>query len=361
MAEDDDGDKTELPTDHRRTEAREQGQIARSAELTTAASVLAATSVLNFWGADLAQNLGELMRRSLAERAWTRLDSELLTAEAWRILSHLAPVLLPILGVLMFAGTAVNLLQTQFLISPQLLQPDFNRINPLSGLQRIFSLRGTIRLVGSLLKLTVLACVATGFILGQVGAMLLSTESSVGVISAGLGSSLVSLSFQMAIALVVLAGFDYGFEVWKFEQDLMMSKYEVRMEMRMMDGNPEIRARRREIHRKLSQQKELAAVKNADFVVTNPTEIAVAIKYDAQRHEAPVIVAKGIGAVAARIRRIAAENRVPIVEKKPLARALYYNVKVGQAVPSDLYEAVAEVLAYVYRLSGRATPKTKAG
>ena len=165
------------------------------------------------------------------------------------------------------------------------------------------------------------------------------------------GTWLVSLAFQMALGLVVLAGLDYGFQLWKFEQDIKMTKQEVRDELRHMEGDPQIRMRRREAHRKLVSARQVQQTKNADVVITNPTELAIAIKYDAAKMEAPIVIAKGKGALAARIRRVAAENGIPIVEKKPLAQALYRLVKVGQAIPTELYEGVAEILAYVYRLS----------
>ena len=162
------------------------------------------------------------------------------------------------------------------------------------------------------------------------------------------------MSFRVALALMVLALLDYGYMWWKFQQDIMMTKEEVREEMKTMEGDPHIRQRRREAHRKLADARQVSQAKTADVVITNPTELAVAIKYDSAKMGAPVIVAKGGDLLAERIRRIAIENGIPIIEKKPLARALYFDVKVGQAVPAEFYEAIAEILAYVYRLSGKA-------
>jgi len=166
-----------------------------------------------------------------------------------------------------------------------------------------------------------------------------------------LGNWLVALAFQLSLGLFVLAAFDYGFQLWKFEQDIKMTKQEVRDEMRHMEGDPHIRQKRREAHRKLANARQVQQAKNADVVITNPTEIAVAIKYDATKMEAPIVLAKGKDLLAARIRKVAAENGIPIVEKKPLAQALYRLVKVGQPIPVELYAGVAEILAYVYRLS----------
>ena len=165
-----------------------------------------------------------------------------------------------------------------------------------------------------------------------------------------LGGWLAALAFQMALGLVTLAGLDYGFQLWKFEHDIKMTKQEIRDEMRHMEGDPHIRQRRREAHRKLINARKVQQTKNADVVITNPTELAIAIKYDPNKMDAPVVLAKGKDLLAAQIRRVAAEHGIPIVEKKPLAQALYRMVKVGQAIPGDLYEGVAEILAYVYRL-----------
>jgi flagellar biosynthetic protein FlhB len=155
---------------------------------------------------------------------------------------------------------------------------------------------------------------------------------------------------------VALALLDYGFQFWKYEQDLRMTKQEVREELKEMEGDPQIRMRRRDAHRKLAEARQLKDVPKADVIVTNPTEIAVAIQYDPAKMPAPVVVAKGMGEIAAQIRRIAAEHRIPILERKPLARALYRQVKVGGVIPADMYDVFVEILAYVYRVTGRKPP-----
>jgi flagellar biosynthetic protein FlhB len=217
----------------------------------------------------------------------------------------------------------------------------------------LLSLQSTVRLAGSLFKLVVCCAIVVGFVTGRLPDFLRTLDAETATFCRQTGSWLVALSFQLALGLVVLAGLDYGFQLWKFEQDIKMTKQEVRDELRHMEGDPHIRHRRREAHRKLVSARHVQQAKNADVVITNPTEIAVAIKYDATKMEAPVVLAKGKGPLAARIRRVAIENGIPIVEKKPLAQALYRAVKVGHAIPVELYEGVAEILAYVYRLTKR--------
>lgn len=348
---DEHGDKTELPSDRRRSEVRERGNVAKSVDLNTAASILAAASALHFLGGDAVLSLIELLRRFLSGPAWTQIDSKMLFAEFLQIGELVLKGVGPFLALMFVASIAVNLAQVGFLLSTEALQPNFSRINPLEGFKRIFSMQGIVKLAASLLKLTVLTAIAVGFIAAQLPAFLRGTDLETVQICRQIGESLITLSFRLALALALLAILDYGFQLWKFEQDLMMTKEEVREEMRHMEGDPHIRHRRKEAHRKLTDAREISAVKKADVVVTNPTEIAVALKYDATKMAAPIVVAKGADAHAAHIRRAAAESGIPIVEKKPLARALYRDVKIGQPVPVDLYEAVAEILAYVYRLS----------
>lgn len=350
---DEHGDKTELPTDRRRQEMRERGNVARSVDLNTAVSVLAAATALNFLGPDAVSSLIDLLRKCLTAPVWTDIDSKMIVGELVSIGILLVRGVGPLFALMLLSSVAINLAQVGFLVSTESLQPNLSRINPLEGFKRIFSMQGIVRLVGSAIKLIVLTAVVAGFISAQLPLFLRSADLETVQICRQTGESLISLSFQLALALGGLALLDYGFQWWKFEQDLKMTKEEVREEMRHMEGDPHIRQRRKEAHRKLTDARQLQQVKTADVVVTNPTEFAVALKYDAKKMAAPIVVAKGADAQAQRIRRVAAENGVPIVEKKPLARALYRDVKVGQPVPVELYEAVAEILAYVYRLNAK--------
>ncbi len=352
MADDSEGgDKTELPTDRRREEVRERGNVARSVDLNVAVSVLVSAAVLNFFGGDLSLAFADIMKKSLEAPAWTEIDVGRLTAELWSLAGIVAGALLPALALVVVSAVLVNALQVGFFISTEPLVPNFGRLNPLTGAQRLLSLQSTVRLAGSLFKLIVSCAIVVGFATGRLPDILRTIDNGTAQFCQQLGDWLASLAFQMALGLVTLAGLDYGFQLWKFEQDIKMTKQEIRDEMRHMEGDPHIRQRRREAHRKLVSARNVQQAKNADVVITNPTEIAIAIKYDATNMEAPIVLAKGKGVLAAQIRRVAIEAGIPIIEKKPLAQALYRAVKVGQAIPVDLYEGVAEILAYVYRLS----------
>jgi flagellar biosynthetic protein FlhB len=352
MAEDSEGgDKTELPTERRREEVRERGNVARSTDLAVAASVVAAAGVLYFFGSGIATSQVDMLRTSLSAPAWTTLDVGKLSVEFWKLAGPIAASVLPGLALVMVSAVAINAAQVGFFITTEPLSPNFERINPLAGMKRLLSLQSTVRMTGSLLKLSVAVAIVVGFIVGRLPEFLHSIDLDTGGFCRQLGNWLVALAFQMALGLFVLAVLDYGFQLWKFEQDIKMTKQEVRDEMRHMEGDPQIRQKRREAHRKLVNARQVQQAKNADVVITNPTEIAVAIKYDATKMDAPIVLAKGKDHLAARIRRVAAENGIPIVEKKPLAQALYRMVKVGHPIPVELYEGVAEILAYVYRLS----------
>ncbi len=275
------------------------------------------------------------------------------------ILQVISPNVLGILLAMMVAAFLWNVVQVGILIAPEALQPQLGRLNPLSGLRRILSPAALMRLVVSLAKLSI----AVGIAAWSIGSMLpwfaqlIDLEPRVTLFY--VEGAVVKLAFQLSSALVFLALLDFLYQRWKLEQDLRMSKQEVRDEMKEMEGDPLMRQRRREAHRKVAQAREMRQVRTADVVITNPTEIAVALKYDPEKMAAPIVVAKGMGEIAAAIRRIAAENRVPIIERKEVARSLYRTVKVGQAIPVEMYQVFVEIMAYVYHVTGR-TPRSLA-
>ncbi|MGE5192892.1 MAG: flagellar biosynthesis protein FlhB [Deltaproteobacteria bacterium] len=350
MAEDlEQGDRTEQPTERRRREVRERGHVARSVDLNVAVSVLASAGVLYFFGEKLSLAMADVLRSSLSARAWTDIDIGLLAAEFWNLARAVAAALLPVLALAVASAVLVNALQVGFFVTTEPLVPDFDRINPLAGARRLVSLQSTARLLGSLLKLVVCCAIVMGFVTGRLPEFLRTLDADTAAFCRQTGSWLVSLSFQLALALVVLAGLDYGFQLWKFEQDIKMTRQEVRDELRHMEGDPHIRNRRREAHRKLLTARQVQQTKNADVVVISPNEVAVAIKYDAGTMDVPLVLARGEGSLAERIRSAAFENRIPIVEKKLLARALHRAVREGQKIPAELYEAAAGILADVKR------------
>ena len=356
MATDEYGEKTEQPTERRRTQAREQGNIARSTDVTAAGVLLAAAGAMYFVGPDAGEGLVRLVRNTLTGEAWLTLTQPGAVTIAWTLAAALATVVLPLMGLVFLGSVAVNLFQTGFLWAPEVLQPKWERLNPIQGFQRIFSMASLVRLGGSLAKILTVAGVAYLYLAAHRVQFLTLPQQDAMTILATTGWSMIELSFYLALTLVALAVLDYGYQYWHHEQGLMMTRQELREELKEMDGNPLVRQRRREAHRKLAESRQLGEVRRSDVVITNPTEIAVAVRYAPAEMEAPVVVAKGMGEIAAQIRRIAAEHGIPIIERKPLAQALYRQVKVGHPIPVEMYEVFVEILAYVYRLTGKKAP-----
>ncbi len=355
MAEQD-GDKSQDATPHRRRQAREKGQVAHSQDLGSALVLVAATLVLMTLGGGLLHFLGTLLVQHLGGKAWIVADRDFLFAQWDRLLRDLAGSLLPILGLLMLVAVAANLLQFGFLYVPERIAPDLNRINLLAGMKRIFSLSGAVRLSFGLVKIGLVSGVAILSLYLKQEEILALTALDAGPIAIYMLDITLWTTLKIGLALLVLALLDYGYQRWKHEQDLRMTHQEVREEMKDLQGDPQVIARRRAVQRQLAMDRIGSAVPGADVVVTNPTELAVAIKYDPAEMLAPVVVAKGAGVIAQRIRRLALEHNIPIVEKKPLARALYKQVEANHPIPNEFYAAVAEILAYVYQLQGKPIP-----
>jgi len=354
VAEERDEDRTEPATPRRREEARERGQVARSADLSSALVLLSAVLALKF--------LGRPMIGGIFASAASVLEGlALVDGEPGNLLMHFGGAFtavllgfLPFIGIVLAAALGASLLQVGFLFTTGPLTPDFDRLNPVSGLGRLFSIRGLIRILSGLLKVAAVGLVVFWTMWAERVRLVelsgLAFEQILGVAV----ELMLTLSLRAALVLLVLAVFEYGFQRWQHERDLRMSKREIREELKRYEGDPRIRERRRAIQQQLALQRMILGVPNATVVITNPTHLAVAVRYE-KSMEAPVVVAKGAELLARRIREAAQDHGIPIVERKDLARALYRSVDVGQSIPPDLYQAVAEILAYVYRLKGLAT------
>ncbi len=357
------GEKTQDPTPHRRQKAREEGQVAKSQDLGSAVLLILGPMTLLMLGGGLVEFLGGFTRHQLGG-GWLLSQTRFSVADAVTVyrstLSTLSEHLLPILLLLFLGAVAVNVLQIGFLFLPQKLIPDITRLDPLKGLQRLFSLSGAVRLTFGLFKIAVIAVVAFLSLYDHRDTILALSGMGVGEIAAYLVEILLWTAIKIGIALLVLAILDYGFQKWKYEQDIKMTTQEIREEMKNLEGSPEVIARRKMVQRQLALNRLSNAVPKADMVIANPTELAVAVQYQPETMAAPTVVAKGGGVLAQRIRKLALERGIPIVERKPLAQALYREVNVDQPVPEDKYAAVAEVLAYVYQLQGKTIPNPPA-
>jgi flagellar biosynthesis protein FlhB len=353
VADERDEERTEPASPRRREEARERGQVARSADLSSAAILLAAVLALQLLGRPMIGGIFASASTVLEGLALVDGDPSSLLTQVGGAFTAVVLGFLPFVGIVLAAALAANLLQVGFLFTAQPLTPDFDRLNPVSGLGRLFSVRGLLRLVAGLLKLAVVALVVFWTLWAErVRLVELSGRGFEQIPGIAVDLMLV-LSLRAALALFALALLDYGAQRWQYERDLRMSKQEVREELRRYEGDPRIRERRRALQQQLALQRMILGVPQATVVITNPTHLAVAVRYE-KSMEAPVVVAKGAEQLARRIRESASDHAVPIVERRDLARALYRTVEVGQAIPPGLYQAVAEIVAYVYRLKGLA-------
>jgi flagellar biosynthetic protein FlhB len=346
-------DKTEQPTPRRREKAREEGRIARSNDLTTAVLLLGCLVLLSLFGGGLVQAMRSVISRLLSADALGDLSLESLGPTAQQSLAGVAIAAAPLLLGLVAIAVAVNLAQVGFFFSPKRLQPNFGALNPLRGLAKLFSRQGLVTLLTSVAKMGMVGLVAWSAIDGRLG-QIVTTQQLSFLQAFAVGADIVyAIALRVGVLLLILAIIDYIYQKRRLEHELKMTKQEVKDEMRSMDGDPKIKARRRQVALQLMQQRMKRDVPTADVVVTNPTEIAVALKYDSAAMHAPKVVAKGRGYLAQRIRQIAIEAGVPIIERKPLAQALYKLVDVGGEIPEQFYAAVAEILAYVYELTGK--------
>ena len=344
------GEKSLEPTPHRRQQAREEGQVARSQDLSAAALLIVGLAAILFLGGGLVEFFAGYTQLQLGGDAWLSSDTAAILVHANGTLTELAKVLLPLLGVLVLAAIVLSISQTGLLFLPNKLLPDLSHLDPLKGLSRIFSLSGAVRLGLGLIKVVLVLAVAWFVLVPEWEKILGMPGMSLLQIAGLMTEVLLWTSIKIAAALLLLAVLDYGYQWWQHEQDLKMTTQEVREEMRNLQGDPQVIARRRAVQRQMALNRLATAVPKGHVTVTNPTELAVTIQYDPETMKAPVVVAKGAGLIAQRIRRLSLEHGIPIIEKKPLAQALYKEVEVNRPIPLALYAAVAEVLSYVYEL-----------
>jgi flagellar biosynthetic protein FlhB len=350
MAEESDLEKTEPASPRRLEKAREEGQIVRSRELNTFA--LLAVGVAGLWigGPDLYRNLSEVMRAGLWFDQSVGRDTSMMLAVASRSALQTAVALAPLFGVLILAALLSSVALGGFLFSAKPLEPKFERLNPDKGIQRMFSSQTLIELVKTLAKAVVVGSVGAMVIWHYRDQMIMLMHSTPRAALAQ-GMSLVALCCALIVgSLFLIVMIDVPWQLWSHYKKLKMSREDVRQENKESEGDPHVKGRIRQQQRAMAKRRMMSEVPKADVVVTNPTHFAVALKYQEGGGGAPRVVAKGSDLLAARIRELAAQHRVPLLGAPPLARALYHNVELGREIPAELYTAVAEVLAWVYQL-----------
>lgn len=348
-------DKTEEPTAKKRADAKKKGQVGRSTEISTAFVLLTGFFVLKV--------LWENIYTSIANYTtyiFTHLnqpvDTENITRLFIGIMEILATTALPIMLAIMIIGLGVNFFQVGLNFNTEAIGFKLDKLNPINGFGRIFSKRSLVELFKSLFKIAVIGYFLYTILSQQLLAMPQFIYFDFGTSLEQMSKIIFSMSFEVIGVIMVLGFLDYGYQKWQTTQDLKMSKQEVKDEMKQSEGDPQIKGKIKQKQRQMAMSRMMQEVPKADVIVTNPTHFAVALQYH-KGMQAPLVIAKGQDFVAQKIKKLAREASVPIVENRPLARALFASTNIGDAVPAELYQAVAEVLAYVYRLKHRVRPR----
>jgi flagellar biosynthetic protein FlhB len=350
---DDRGERTEQPTGKRLGDARDKGQVARTAEAGPAVMVLAAAGFFTWAAPTWYGGFQGLLAMSLSEMRpapWTAAHAE---EFGTRLLGYFAALAAPPILTVAVAAILVSFAQVGFIWTSHPLTPNWEKLSPLSGFRRLFGTHALVELAKAPLKLTLLGVITYYTVRPAVLALMWGAGQNTASTLSTVGDLVVTLLWRLGLAQAALSVLDYAYQRWSLTRQLRMTREEVKDEMRQTEGDPAIRARFRSLHRQYAMRRMMQDVATADVVVTNPTHLAVALKYDPARSSAPRVVAKGARLVAERIREKAREAGVPIMENKPLAQALYKTVPVGGEIPAALYRAVAEVLAYVWSLNRR--------
>lgn len=350
MAEDSDLEKTEQATPKRIEKAREEGDVPRSKELATVSVLL--TMLLAIWiaGGHLARTMKTSMVSGLTLSRDLIYEPNLLLVNIADRIGELVIALLPLAGLVILVAIASPVLLGGWLFSGKALMPKFKKLNPFSGIKRMFSKNSAMELFKAVAKATLVGTVAYFVVSSEIEEVLTLPLQPLHDSIQQVTKLILLTMIAIASALVLIAAVDVPYQIWSYAKKLKMTKQEVRQEHKETDGSPEVKARIRQQQREMARRRMMAEIPNADVVVTNPTHYAVAIKYQSDRMRAPVVVAKGADAIALKIREIAAEHQVSVLESPKLARALFAHTELGDAIPEALYSAVAEVLAYVYQM-----------
>lgn len=353
------GEKTEEPTGKKLDDARKEGQVAKSKEIANAASIFAMFLLIRLYVGTLGNNLRGLFTTMYDTIPDTvqMYDGEVpiqaiigfVRTGMIRILLMIAPFLLVAFAVAFIA----DVVQVKWKPTTKPLQPKFNKLNPMSGFKRIFSMNSLMELLKSLLKLGLVGYVVYSYIKDEINTIFILYDIPINQAIALIGEIVVDLGIRIAAVYILIAAADFAYQKWKFHEDMKMTKQEVKDEYKNSEGDPQIKGQQRQRMREASQRRMMQELPSADVVITNPTHYAVAIRYNRDRDDAPVVIAKGADYLAARIKEVAGENNIQIYEDKPLARMLYANVELFEAIPPELYEAVANVLAFVYKVEGK--------
>lgn len=351
MAEHDDAqERTESATPKREEEARKKGQVPRSRDLNAAAVTLLSCAAISMFGERMANSFAALMRTGLSPRFTAGMETtQMMSAAGSNALAGFMAVM-PVLLAGFLAALLAPMALSGWNFSTEALMPKFSRLNPITGIGRIFSSNGLVELGKSLLKFGVVAVIAVMVLKRDAAALMAIGNESLSTALAHAAQLCISALLALACGMLVIAGVDVPIQLWQHAKQLKMTRQEIKEEMKESDGSPEVKGKIRRMQQEMAKGRMMAEVPTADVVITNPTHFAVALRYVESRHRAPIVVAKGADEVAAKIRELATEHKVPIFEAPPLARVLFRSVDLNEEIPASLYAAVAQVLTYIFQL-----------
>jgi len=353
MAEQGFQERTEKATGRRRKKARDEGKVVKSMELNAAAMLFAGFTTLLLAGPYVADQVMQLMSSSMANAPHIAISDPTYVTVFANSMQKYFLILGPILVAMTAVALGVNVAQVGFQFTSKALEPKLDKLNPVNGLKRLFSLKSLVQLVRDTLKLAIIGFVAYKALASEFDSFFLLPDMSVVQIAGTMGMLAVKMALKIGAVILVIAVLDYVYQKYEFEKSIRMSKQDIKDEYKDTEGSPQLKARARQMQREIARRRMMSGVPTADVVVTNPTHLAVALKYDTEEMGAPTVIAKGQRLMAQRIKEIAYEHKIPVIEDKPLARMLYKMCEIGQVIPSNLYRAVAELLAYVYKLKGK--------
>ena len=347
-----DQEKTEKPTSKRRGQARKKGNVARSSELPAAVGLIGCVLFLMLAGGGIAQKVIETYMHFFSKVGQTSLTQEGIFNLLMSVFGKIFYIIGPLLICLALMALIINFVQVGFLFNTQALKPKLSKFNPIKGMKKLFSPKSLVNMLRNVVKLAIITLVAWNTIKGEWEKVLPMVGADPWTIAMHLGNVTLRIGLNTGIALLILALLDYAYEKYKHEKGLKMSKQEVKDERKQAEGDPKVKRKIRQKQMEMARMRMMAAVPEADVVITNPEHLAVALQYDNDNMSAPTVIAKGANHIAFKIREIARRHGVTIMEDKPLAQALYAAVEVNDQIPESLYKAVAEILAHVYRQKG---------
>lgn len=348
------GEKTEKATPKKREDERKKGKVAKSQDVNTAILLLLSFITLSVFGSSMKDGMTGVYRHSFTEYIHWELTIETAMLIFTEVVMEVAKVVAPVMVVALIAGVSSNLMQFGFLFTTEPLKFDLKKIDPIQGAKRIFSIRALVELLKSLLKIVSIGVITFAIIWMYKDEMFMLSQKNVDSALGFFGHVTITMGIAATIVLLFLAVLDYAYQKYDFEKNLRMSKQDIKDEHKNVEGDPLIKSKLRDKQRQMSMQRMMSDVPTADVIITNPTHYSIAIKYDEDKASAPYVVAKGVDQVALKIREIAKDHDIMTVENRQLARTLYDVVEIGDLIPEQFYQAVAEVLAYVYQLEKKA-------